>query len=90
MKLKIDKSFEKDTNSLNDRTLNVKIITLIKNLINANSLNDIKNIKKLKGHNNSYRIKLGDYRIGFEYIVDTVVLVRFLHRKDIYKHFPKN
>ncbi|NPA92437.1 MAG: type II toxin-antitoxin system RelE/ParE family toxin, partial [Chloroflexi bacterium] len=35
-----------------------------------------------------YRIRLGDYRLGLEIEGDTVVFVRFLHRRDIYRYFP--
>jgi mRNA interferase RelE/StbE len=49
----------------------------------------ITNLKKMKGFKAFYRIKLGDYRIGFELInKNTVYFVAVSHRKDIYKTFP--
>ena len=85
----IDKRFEKDTNKINDKSILKKIASCIIEVQNANSLNEVKNLKKLKGFDSEYRIKIGDYRIGL--IIENKVMsfIRFLHRKDIYKFFPK-
>ena len=55
-----------------------------------NSLKDIKNykIKPIQGFKNYYRIKLGDYRIGFKKENENIIFMRILQRKDIYKYFP--
>ncbi len=45
-------------------------------------------MEKLKGYETYYRIKIGDFRVGIEFVEDKVILSRFLHRKDIYKYFP--
>jgi len=52
------------------------------------SIADMQNIKKLKGYDNFYRIRLGNYRLGFVIEENKVIFLRFLHRKDIYKLFP--
>ncbi|HAO10876.1 MAG TPA: plasmid stabilization protein, partial [Planktothrix sp. UBA8407] len=44
--------------------------------------------KKLKGDDNAYRLRVGDYRIGFYFDGETVTFARVLHRKDIYRYFP--
>ena len=85
----IDKRFEKDTNKINDKSLLKKITTCIINIQNANSLNEIKNLKKLKGFDLEFRIKIGDYRIGLIIEDNKISFIRVLHRKDIYKFFPK-
>jgi mRNA interferase RelE/StbE len=59
------------------------------NVKEANNLKEIGNLEKLKGFNNEYRIKIGDYRIGLIIENKKVTFIRFLHRKDIYKYFPK-
>ncbi|MEG3988445.1 type II toxin-antitoxin system RelE/ParE family toxin [Microcoleus sp. S28C3] len=46
------------------------------------------NLKKLKGEDNAYRFRVGDYRIGFYFDGETVTFARVLHRKDIYRYFP--
>jgi mRNA interferase RelE/StbE len=62
-----------------------KAITLIEN---ANSLNEITNLKKLKGYKTAYRIRINNYRLCILYENETVSLVRFLPRKDVYRFFP--
>ncbi|WP_375494519.1 type II toxin-antitoxin system RelE/ParE family toxin [uncultured Nostoc sp.] len=52
------------------------------------SLDEISNLKKLKDADSTYRIRVGDYHVGFTVIGDTVTFVRVLHRKDIYRYFP--
>jgi mRNA interferase RelE/StbE len=64
---------------------------IINNLYHVQKVlfSEIKNYKKLKGSFNTFRIKLGQYRIGIFIDNDTVEFVIILHRKDIYKYFPK-
>ncbi len=88
MKVEYLKSFKKDLLGLTNKQLNVSIKKLIGDLESAESISIIKNIKKLKGHNYAYRIRIGDYRIGVFYEGETVELARLAHRKDIYKVFP--
>ena len=54
----------------------------------TDSLVSILNLKKLKGSGNYFRLRIGDYRVGVALEGDTVIFVRFLNRKDIYKYFP--
>jgi len=88
MKVEYLKSFKKDLLGLTNKQLNVSIKKLIGELESAESISIIKNVKKLKGHNYAYRIRIGDYRIGVFYEGETVELARLVHRKDIYKVFP--
>ncbi|MBI5220908.1 MAG: type II toxin-antitoxin system RelE/ParE family toxin [Candidatus Liptonbacteria bacterium] len=55
-----------------------------------NNLRDLQthSIKPLKGFRGYYRIRLGNYRIGFRMDDGTVIFMRVLDRRDIYRHFP--
>ncbi len=44
--------------------------------------------RKIKGYNNYYRIRKGDYRIGIKLEDNAVTFVRILHRNEVYKFFP--
>lgn len=88
MNLLIDKSFDKDLKAITDSRLKAKLADLIDAIIDIERFDNIRNIKKLKGDSKSFRIKLGDYRIGLEYEDNSIKLIRFLHRKEIYKYFP--
>ncbi|MEO1792550.1 MAG: type II toxin-antitoxin system RelE/ParE family toxin [Cyanobacteria bacterium J06629_19] len=88
MKITFRKSFTKDLRKLKDAALLKKIKQAIELAEAATSLSDIRNIKKLKGGDNHYRIRIGDYRIGLQLENDVLDFSRCLHRKEIYKVFP--
>jgi mRNA interferase RelE/StbE len=88
MIVKIDRSFEKDTDKINDKLLLNKVANCIESIAKASELRDISNIKKMKGAPHHYRIRIGDYRIGVVINGKIIVFERCLHRRDIYKYFP--
>jgi mRNA interferase RelE/StbE len=88
MEIKIDKSFQKDTKRIKDKTILQKVANTIANVQRAQNLDEIKNLQKIKGTTSMYRIRIGDYRIGLFVSESSVEFIRCLHRKDIYKYFP--
>ncbi len=88
MQVIIKSSFKKDVNSINEKSILHNIQEIINNLKLLENFNDIANCKKMKGSENYYRIRIGNYRIGFKLENSSIVLLRFLHRKDIYRYFP--
>jgi len=65
MKILIDKSFEKDISKISDKRVLHAVADCIDDITNKLKLGDIVNCKKLKGTKNQYRIRIGDYRLGF-------------------------
>ncbi len=49
---------------------------------------EIPHLKKMKGYKNAYRIRFGDYRIGFLFENNSIVLSRVMNRNEIYRYFP--
>lgn len=88
MIVKIDKSLEKDVYKISNKTIRNKLARIIFGIQDAEKLGDIPNLKKLKGASNYYRIRLGDYRLGLIIEKKQVQIIRLIHRKDMYKHFP--
>ena len=88
MKIKFESKFSKDLRKIKDQKLLSQIKIVINECKLAQTLDDIKNLKKLKGYQTFYRIKIGDYRIGIAIINDELIFTRFLHRKEIYRFFP--
>lgn len=88
MTINFEKSFFKDIQNLNNKNIAKKLKKQIIEFETSTNIQNISNIKKLKGYQIYYRLKIGDYRLGFTYENDKIDLVRFLHRKDIYKLFP--
>ena len=89
MNVLIDESFKKDVDKISDTKTLHSIAAFIKEIQNLDKLSEIPGCKKLKGSKNSYRIRLGDYRIGFVFENQAIELIRFLHRSKIYDHFPE-
>lgn len=88
MRVLFERSFLTDVRSVNDKSTLRKLSDIIALLKSISTLTEIPHLKKLKGHPSAFRIKLGNYRLGLFLETDTLILVRFQHRKDIYKKFP--
>lgn len=89
MTFKIEKAFAKDVGKIRDRKLLKKLQAFILALEEASDIYHVPNLKKMESYDSFYRVKIGDYRLGMERISNKeLVLVRLLHRKDIYRHFP--
>lgn len=87
MRLIIRPSANKDVKKL-PKAIKQDVKTIVLQMIESETLNDKKNIKRLKGHVNAYRIRIKEYRMGFFLEGDTIILSRILHRKDVYRYFP--
>ena len=88
MEVDFTRNFLKNLENLKNEDLLQKIQDTIDDVIRANSIVEISNIKKLSGYKVYYRIKIGDYRIGIEKIDMQMKFLTVEHRKDIYKKFP--
>ncbi len=82
-------SFVKDLKALKTTPIYKSIKELVfEEVPNLSRIEDIRNLKKLKGYESAYRIRAGDYRIGLTFDRETIVFSRVLHRRDIYRYFP--
>jgi mRNA interferase RelE/StbE len=81
--------FLKDLKKLKKTNFYDKIYDLcFDELPECDDINSIKNLKKIEGYSDYFRIKSGVYRIGLKIEGENIMLMRVLHRKDIYKYFP--
>lgn len=88
MEVKFSRPFEKDLNSITEKQVVLKVDEIIRELRRSNSLQNIAGVKKLKGYKNSYRIRIGDYRLGLKVEGRIIWLARLMRRKEIYRYFP--
>ncbi len=88
MKVEFRRSFTKDLKNISDKSILKRAKEAIETIEKAETLAEISNRKKLKDEKNYFRLKIGDFRLGFVLENDTIIFVRFLPRKDIYKYFP--
>ena len=70
MKTAFRESFDSDLSAITDA---------------ARTFQQIPNLKRLESSGKYYRIRLGEYRLGFVFENGAVTFVRFLHRKEIYR-----
>ena len=88
MKVDFRKSFLRDLKRVKDTAIRNRMREVIQSVEQAHSLQEISALKKLKYGDHYYRIRIGEYRVGLVLEHDTLVFVRFLHRKDLYRYFP--
>jgi len=88
MKTEFLNHFFKSIDKLKSTDVRNDVVNAILNVEQASDTSEIKNLKKLTGHKFSYRIRIGDYRIGVFIENEIVEFAVVAHRKDIYKIFP--
>ena len=88
MQTAFTQKFKKQVDSCKDMRIRKRLFFVIEEVSAAETLSSVKNVKKLKGANHSFRIKFGDYRIGIVLDKDMIIFASFDHRRDIYKYFP--
>jgi len=86
--VRYEKSFARDLKNIREKALLKRVKNVIDEVKNADNIQKINNLKKLKGYETFYRIKFGDYRVGIEITDDEIIFTRFLHRREIYRFFP--
>jgi len=91
MEIAISRSFIKDIKSA-PKPIQLAADAAIRKLIEAKSLQtsglDYTKMEGQKKGESYYRIRIGDWRMGIEYLHPKVVILRILSRGTIYKHFP--
>jgi mRNA interferase RelE/StbE len=89
MKLLYGKQFSKDLDSMRlSSEIKKRLLSQIARLKNAESLAEMKDSRKIEGYTGYYRIRIGDYRLGIKVYENQIEMIRFLHRKDIYRRVP--
>lgn len=89
MKVNYLPSFIRDLKALKKSPIYSTLqILAFQEILNYANIDQIPNLKKLRGDDRAYRIRVGDYRIGAFIDGDTITLARVKHRRDIYRTFP--
>jgi mRNA interferase RelE/StbE len=82
------KKFSKDLDRIKKPKDRESILEIIKLVKQVQVFTEVPGIKKLKGYDDAFRIRSGDYRIGVFVSEELVEFARVAYRKDIYKIFP--
>jgi len=83
------RSFFRDIKKIKNRRLKQKVKDLIVDLENAETLEGVSNVVKMKGYAVAYRVRIADCRLGLYCENQVVEIARFVKRNDIYKVFSK-
>ena len=76
MNAEFRKSFLKDLEHINDQPLKERVKDAILRVEAAGTLQDIENIRKLRGGDRHYRIRVGSFRIGLIIEGNAAIFVR--------------
>ncbi len=88
MNTRFRESFDADLAAITSTSLLRRVKRVIEQVEAARAFHQIPNLKRLDAKGKYYRIRVGDYRVGFVFERGVVTFVRCLHRKDIYRYFP--
>lgn len=88
MQVQFLKCFRKDLQAIRDCPALQAIKTALLSIEAAEHLSELSQIKAIEGHPNTYRLRVGNYRLGFRLEDNTIIFVRALHRREIYRYFP--
>lgn len=85
LKLEAGKRFEKDLRKLPSPV--IEALEVVVSNLRRNPILMHTKVKKLKGFKEQiWRIRIGDYRLIYQFTSTTLILLRIRHRKDIYKN----
>jgi mRNA interferase RelE/StbE len=89
MNVYFDSKFVKKLRKINNKTLAKQIEKAIQEISESKSLHELPKVKKLSGHSDLFRYRIGDYRIGLQLISEkSVEFLDFDKRNDFYKFWP--
>ena len=88
MKVEFNESFLKDLRVIKDKSVLARVKAAIEASEQADTLDQITHLKKMRGAHDYFRIRIGDFRIDLKVEGEALVFIRFLNRKDIYRFFP--
>ena len=84
-KIEFVKSAIKEFHKL-PKDINQRVIKIL-NILKMDPLSEILKVRKLRGRENLFRIRVGDYRIIYSVEnSETIIIFRIRHRKDVYEN----
>ena len=87
MNLRFESSFHRDIRRVRSEALRRRIVRRIEGLEAATTLSEVPGIRMLTTEGGRlHRIRIGDYRMIMDIEGATVTLLRFGHRREIYRH----
>ena len=81
-------SFTRDLRRIRSAEVRQRVLHKVEELEAASTIEEVSGSRRLTADGRQYRVRIGDYRLGITMEGEMAVLVRFLHRREIYRVFP--
>jgi mRNA interferase RelE/StbE len=89
MKILYTKQFGKDLDAIqHDPKIKKRVSDFIEQVKKTDNFSEISGVKRIEGYSGYFRLRIGDYRLGLKLTEKGLEMMRFLHRKEIYRRFP--
>ena len=88
MEVEFRTSFTRDLRRIRSAEVRQRVLRKLEELETALTIEEVSGTRRLTADGRQYRIRMGDYRLGITIDGQVAVLVRFLHRREIYRFFP--
>lgn len=88
MKTYYQKRFLKDLASIPSKPRHQIETFVFEEVLRFQSINESEKIQRMIGYPTYYKIRFGVYRVGLKKENDSLIFIRALHRKEIYRYFP--
>ena len=88
MKVTFRQSFARDLKKVKTQAVLDRVRRAIEQVEATSTTQEFRDLKKMSGAGNFYRIRVGDYRLGVVVEGSQVEFVRCLLRRDLYRFFP--
>lgn len=89
MEIDVQRNFAKDMRRI-PKEIQKEVALVLQSIIAADTIADIPHLKSLRGHQNYFRIKIGQYRLGLFFDSEKFFIEAFGVRGDFYKKYPPN
>ena len=87
MKVVVSKKFEKLLKAC-PSGMQLKVKAVYEKMLTAQKLSEIPSLEMLSGYSKYFRVRVGNYRIGFKLEEGQISLLAVGDRKEIYRFFP--
>ena len=88
MEVERSRSFTRDFSRIRSSDMRRRVLSKMEELEASLALTEVMGVRKITSEGDHYRIRIGEYRLGIVVESNVVILLRFLHRRDIYRFFP--
>ena len=88
MEVEYSAGFTRDLRRIRSSDIRQRALRKIEEIEEASAITQVTHVVRMTGGGSYYRVRIGDYRLGITVQGNMVTMLRFLHRRDIYRFFP--